>query len=122
MWPRHLLILGCGNMGGAMLAGWLAGGAAPERFTVVDRSLAEAPAGVTLLRELPAAGDYDAVMLGVKPQALDKAGPDPSQFEFRVLHRGRGPAPRPCCRQLMTRPKDASPGRCAERRRRELRR
>ena len=71
MWPRHLLILGCGNMGGAMLAGWLAGGAAPERFTVVDRSLAEAPAGVTLLRELPAAGDYDAVMLGVKPQALD---------------------------------------------------
>ena len=71
MWPRRLLILGCGTMGGAMLAGWLAGGAAPERFTVVDRSLAEAPAGVTLLRDLPAAGDYDAVMVGVKPQALD---------------------------------------------------
>ena len=70
-WPRRLLILGCGNMGGAMLAGWLAGGAAAERFTVVDRSLAEAPAGVRLLRELPASGDFDAVMVGVKPQALD---------------------------------------------------
>ena len=55
-------------MGGAMLAGWLRGGMAPGRFTVVDPVLAEAPAGVELLRELPAADRFDAVLLGVKPQ------------------------------------------------------
>ena len=25
-WPARLLLVGCGNMGGAMLAGWLAAG------------------------------------------------------------------------------------------------
>ena len=70
----NVLIIGCGNMGGAMLAGWLASGVAPEQFTVVDPYLAEAPAGVSLLREVPA-GQFDAVLLGVKPQMLDAAAP-----------------------------------------------
>jgi pyrroline-5-carboxylate reductase len=69
-----ILIIGCGNMGGAMLAGWLAGGIAPERFTVVDPLLAEAPRGVTLLRELPDA-HFDAILLGVKPQLLGDVAP-----------------------------------------------
>lgn len=69
-----ILILGCGNMGGAMLAGWLADGLDPARFTVVDPILAEAPAGVTLLREVPH-GRFDAVLLGVKPQMLDEVVP-----------------------------------------------
>lgn len=64
-----LLLVGCGNMGGAMLRGWLAAGADPARFTVVDPYLAEAPAGVTLLRELPGTS-FDAVLLGVKPQGF----------------------------------------------------
>jgi pyrroline-5-carboxylate reductase len=71
---EKILIVGCGNMGGAMLAGWLAGGIAPERVTVVDPLLAEAPAGVTLLRELPE-GQFDAVLLGVKPQLLGDVAP-----------------------------------------------
>ena len=63
-------------MGGAMLAGWLAGGLDPARFTVVDPVLAAAPAGVTLLREFPTAGaGYEAVLLAVKPQALDAVAP-----------------------------------------------
>jgi len=70
----NILILGCGNMGGAMLAGWLRGGRDPAGFTVVDPFLAEAPAGVTLLRELPP-GRFDAVLLGVKPQMLDAVAP-----------------------------------------------
>ena len=75
-WPARLLILGCGNMGGAMLAGWLRGGIEPSRFTVVDPMLAQAPAGVTLLRELPGAGEpFDAILLGVKPQLLDAVAP-----------------------------------------------
>lgn len=71
---ERILIVGCGNMGGAMLAGWLAGGIAPERFAVVDPLLAEAPAGVELLRELPE-GKFDAIMLGVKPQLLGDVAP-----------------------------------------------
>lgn len=75
MAPHRLLILGCGNMGGAMLAGWLAGGLDPARFTVVDPQLAEAPAGVRLLREVPAGETFDTVLLGVKPQLLDAVVP-----------------------------------------------
>lgn len=69
-----LLIFGCGNMGGAMLAGWLAGGLDPPQVTVVDPFLPAAPAGVTLLREVPARG-FDVVLLGVKPQMLDDVAP-----------------------------------------------
>jgi len=71
---EKILIVGCGNMGGAMLAGWLAGGADPARFTVVDPVLAQAPAGVELLRELPDR-NFDAILLGVKPQMLGEVAP-----------------------------------------------
>ncbi len=73
---QHLLIIGCGNMGGAMLAGWLAAGESPARFSVLDPALAEAPAGVALYRdgaEVP--GTHDAVLLGFKPQQLGRLGP-----------------------------------------------
>ncbi|MDR2857870.1 MAG: pyrroline-5-carboxylate reductase [Novosphingobium sp.] len=70
-----LLLIGCGNMGGAMLAGWLRAGLAPARFTVVDPVLAEAPDGVALLRDLPADGSFDAILLGVKPQLLGEVAP-----------------------------------------------
>jgi len=61
-------------MGGAMLAGWLAAGLEPERFTIVDPVLAAAPEGVTLEREMPNTA-FDAVLLGVKPQILDDIVP-----------------------------------------------
>ena len=67
-----ILILGCGNMGGAMLAGWLAAGLDPARFTVVDPLLTAAPAGVRLLRAIPDE-QFTTVLLGVKPQTLDEA-------------------------------------------------
>lgn len=69
-----VLIIGCGNMGGAMLAGWLASGLDPARFTVVDPVLSAAPDGVTLLRDLPDA-QFDTLLLGVKPQMLDEVAP-----------------------------------------------
>jgi pyrroline-5-carboxylate reductase len=83
-WPATVVIIGCGNMGGAMLAGWLRAGVDPARFTVVDPALAMAPEGVELLRELPVGRVFDLLLLGVKPQALDGvagsltalAGPD----------------------------------------------
>jgi pyrroline-5-carboxylate reductase len=65
---------GCGNMGGAMLAGWLAGGFDPAAFTVVDPYLAEAPAGVRLLCAAPLDEiAADVVLLGFKPQQLPGA-------------------------------------------------
>lgn len=70
---ERLLIIGCGNMGGAMLAGWLAAGLDPARFAVLDPALAEAPAGVAHYRsaeEAGAAAWHDAVLLGFKPQQL----------------------------------------------------
>lgn len=71
---ESILIFGCGNMGGAMLAGWLAGGVAPERFTIVDPYLPSAPQGVELHREVPQRR-VGSVLLGVKPQMLDEIVP-----------------------------------------------
>lgn len=74
----QLLIIGCGNMGGAMLAGWLAAGEDPARFAILDPALPEAPDGVALYREAAeaeAAGKHDAVMLGFKPQQLRSLAP-----------------------------------------------
>lgn len=73
---NSILLVGCGNMAGAMLEGWLAGGADAARFTIVDPVREEAPGGVKILRELPEEGAFDAVMLGVKPHMLgDIAAP-----------------------------------------------
>src|SRR5260370_588125 len=76
-----LVLVGCGQMGSAMLRGWLARGAA-ERFLVVEpagapTALAEAEA-VTWHRaasELPVALDPDAVVFAVKPQLIDAIVP-----------------------------------------------
>lgn len=73
---KQLLIIGCGNMGGAMLAGWLSAGVEPARFAILDPALDKAPDGVALYRspeEVP--GNHDAVMLGFKPQQLEKLAP-----------------------------------------------
>jgi len=72
---NSILIVGCGNMGGAMLAGWLATGISPGVFTIVDPRLGAAPDGVTLLDELPGKGAFDAILLGVKPQMLGDVAP-----------------------------------------------
>ena len=73
-WPNSVLLVGCGNMGGAMLAGWLAAGLEPARFTIVDPGLEQAPAGVELLRDYPER-HFDAILLGVKPQLLGEVAP-----------------------------------------------
>jgi pyrroline-5-carboxylate reductase len=71
---RSILLIGCGNMGGAMLTGWLAAGMDPATFTIVDPVLAETPGGVTLLRAMPE-GQFDAILLGVKPQLFGEVAP-----------------------------------------------
>ena len=72
---NSILLVGCGNMVGAMVRGWIAGGIAPSTFTVVNPSPRELPEGVVQLRVLPEGGSFDAVMLGVKPQKLAEVAP-----------------------------------------------
>ncbi len=68
---QNILIYGYGNMTGAMLEGWVRGGVAASRFTVVNRSAKPVPDGVEFLHAVPADRRFDAVLLGIKPQMLD---------------------------------------------------
>lgn len=75
---NRLLIVGCGNMGGAMLAGWLAAGVDRRRFAVLDPGLQSAPEGVDLfasVEDAVAKAGHDAVLLGFKPQQLREFAP-----------------------------------------------
>jgi len=69
----RLLLVGCGNMAGAMLDRWLAAGLAPERVAIVDPA-ANPREGVSHFASLAewnaAGGDADWIMLGMKPQQL----------------------------------------------------
>jgi len=67
---ERILIVGCGNMGGAILQGWLAGGLDAARITVADPGMREAPDGVALVAQIPQE-PFDVVLLGVKPQGLE---------------------------------------------------
>ncbi|HWJ69909.1 MAG TPA: pyrroline-5-carboxylate reductase dimerization domain-containing protein [Sphingobium sp.] len=76
-WPAHLLLIGCGNMAGAMLARWLDCGLPPERVTVIRPSGKPVADGVTVrtqLAEPVAAGTV--VLLGCKPQQLAQVAQD----------------------------------------------
>ncbi|MCB1537484.1 MAG: pyrroline-5-carboxylate reductase [Alphaproteobacteria bacterium] len=69
----NILLIGCGHMGGAMLAGWL-DHPRIARIDVVDpAATAPADSRVTMHRALNAlAGrDFDACVLAVKPQVMD---------------------------------------------------
>lgn len=72
---NSFLFVGCGNMGGAMLDGWLRAGIDPATFTIVDPYRKDAPGGVTLFQELPTR-PFDAVLLGIKPHMLGEMAPD----------------------------------------------
>ncbi|MBV9842429.1 MAG: pyrroline-5-carboxylate reductase [Sphingomonadaceae bacterium] len=71
-----LWLVGCGNMGGAMLRGWLAAGLDPRQVTVIDPGIPTLADGVTVLPAPPIDGEVPAVlMLAVKPQLLDQVTP-----------------------------------------------
>ena len=68
------LLVGCGNMGRAMLDGWLADGVlAPGEVVVLD-PVATAPAGVAVVRE-PPPPPFDLVVLAIKPQQFADLAP-----------------------------------------------
>ncbi len=72
---ERILMVGCGNMAGAMLTGWLAGGIPASRFTVCDPAPRVLPTAVTVSAQMPARGPFDAILVGVKPQSLAEVAP-----------------------------------------------
>lgn len=78
--PDTILFFGCGNMGGAILRGWLNAEALPEKFHVISPSKRVMPGGVTVYAN---ASEYsknnkpaDIVILGMKPQMLSDCRDD----------------------------------------------
>ena len=75
----RLLLVGCGNMAGAMLDRWLAEGLDPDRVAIVDPAASprEGVSQFTSLADWHAAGgDADWIMLGMKPQQLAEVADD----------------------------------------------
>lgn len=64
-------LIGCGNMGSALLRRWLEEGLGP--VTVIDPAARALPPGVEALPRPPATGKPDIVVLAVKPQAWHQA-------------------------------------------------
>lgn len=76
MAARPVWLIGCGNMAGAMLAGWLRAGEDPSRFHVIDPAGPELPAGVVHANAPPEPGFGPAIVqLGFKPQMLADIAP-----------------------------------------------
>lgn len=81
-----LLLIGCGNMGHAMLTGWLKMNQ-PPRVTVIepadalrDRAAASGAATLASAAELPGGYAPDLVFLAIKPQMMAKVLPDYARF------------------------------------------
>ena len=72
---KGLVLLGCGKMGSAMLAGWLDGGLPPGAVHVIDPAPSEwlRARGVHLNGDLPASPAI--VLIAVKPQMMGEALP-----------------------------------------------
>ena len=78
-WPKTLVLVGAGKMGGAMLRGWLAGGLPAAGVALIDP--VPSPEIVALaaehgLRLNPAEGEIappDLMILAIKPQMLESA-------------------------------------------------
>lgn len=73
----RLWLIGCGNMGGAMLRRWIETGAvAATDVDVVNRTDRDLPEGVRQARDLPEGPLPDMVMLAMKPQQIDEIARD----------------------------------------------
>jgi pyrroline-5-carboxylate reductase len=66
-----LWLIGAGNMGRAILDGWLASGTEPSSITVVDPGVSSVPPGVRLSADPPVGERPNILVLAVKPQMLD---------------------------------------------------
>jgi pyrroline-5-carboxylate reductase len=111
--PGPFWLVGCGNMAGAMLAGWLESGIDPAHVTVIRPSGRAVAPGVRVVTEPPEDEVPALVMLGFKPKTLGEVAPTlaPALDERTVLIsilagveqaslRARFPAPRTIVRAM----------------------
>ena len=79
---NHILLVGCGKMGGALLAGWLDQGVSTDQILVVEPSIdterSGIPDGVSVLKDAAdIADDFEpaVVIFAVKPQVMGEVVP-----------------------------------------------
>jgi len=73
--PGPFWLVGCGNMAGSMLEGWMAAGMDPAMITVVRPSGQSVGHGIRVLTTLPEDEVPALVLLGMKPQKLGEVAP-----------------------------------------------
>jgi pyrroline-5-carboxylate reductase len=73
----RILLVGAGNMGGAMLRGWIGAGVDRTSVTVVDPGTPVLPDGLVAGAVVPEGAVVDTLVLAIKPQQLreEAAGP-----------------------------------------------
>lgn len=80
VFPKTILFYGCGNMGGAMLRGWLNADVPAHHFHVISPSKRTMPEGVKVYRSAEdfcrAGIEADIMIIGVKPQMMDDLAAD----------------------------------------------
>jgi len=74
--PGPLWLVGCGNMGQAMLDGWIAAGVDPGHVTVIRPSGRDVGHAVRVLTEYPEDEVPAIVLLAMKPYQLDAVATD----------------------------------------------
>ena len=79
----RILLVGCGNMGGAMLRRWIEAELPATAITVVDPGTPMVPAGVRMVAAIAETDRADTLVLAVKPQQLGALTADPG---FKGLH------------------------------------
>lgn len=83
---QSLLLVGCGKMGSALLAGWLKKGVSREAVTAVEPFAADGVQDRFHVKVVAAAGDLDAglapsvVVFAVKPQGMEDIVPHYARF------------------------------------------
>lgn len=77
--PAPAWLVGCGNMAGAMVDGWRAGGLDLSRVTVI-RPSGTPVEGIRTVTTYPEGDRPRFVMLGFKPQKLDEVAPGLAPF------------------------------------------
>lgn len=86
----RILLVGCGKMGGALLAGWLDQGIPPADMIVVDphHDPAAGPAGIrsfSSAEQMPGDFSPEIVLLAVKPQVMDQVAPAYRRFAGKAV-------------------------------------
>lgn len=76
IWPKNIWIIGCGNMGGAVLNAWLDKGLPRENVHVVTKSGRVLDNGIETTTSYPNTDTPDLLLFGVKPYMVDDLAPD----------------------------------------------